>query len=186
MLPRVLSEYDIRRPLTSTGTNLLGMVKHLTLSEARYFGDPYSGCAPLIVGVFSRAAKNLNSSSVQPVRLDNGQTPVATWVYPALQQIAIPIPLLPKPVRMAVEHVHGRGVTGIAGDDVKTLASLVAANPLTVPEPSLVTPTVTVPHGNQRPVEGVCGPDLQATVIQVRGEHETDLLGLVNYGCLLD
>ena len=33
-----LSEYDVRRPLTRTGTNLLGLVKHLTLSEARYFG----------------------------------------------------------------------------------------------------------------------------------------------------
>ncbi|MGA8115593.1 MAG: DinB family protein [Actinocatenispora sp.] len=34
-----LSEYDIRRPLTETGTNLLGLVKHLTLSESRYFGE---------------------------------------------------------------------------------------------------------------------------------------------------
>jgi hypothetical protein len=33
-----LSEYDIRRPLTSTGTNLLGLVKHLSHTEARYFG----------------------------------------------------------------------------------------------------------------------------------------------------
>ncbi len=33
-----LSEYDVRRPLTRTGTNLLGLVKHLTLSEAGYFG----------------------------------------------------------------------------------------------------------------------------------------------------
>ncbi len=34
-----LSEYDARRPLTRTGTNLLGLIKHLTLSEARYFGE---------------------------------------------------------------------------------------------------------------------------------------------------
>jgi hypothetical protein len=34
-----LSEYDVRRPLTRTGTNLLGLIKHLTLSEARYFGE---------------------------------------------------------------------------------------------------------------------------------------------------
>ena len=33
-----LSEYDVRRPLTATGTNLLGLVKHLTLSEACYLG----------------------------------------------------------------------------------------------------------------------------------------------------
>ena len=36
-----LGEYDIRRPLTSTGTNLLGLVKHLTLSESRYFGEVF-------------------------------------------------------------------------------------------------------------------------------------------------
>lgn len=34
-----LSEYDARRPLTRTGTNLLGLVKHLALCEARYFGE---------------------------------------------------------------------------------------------------------------------------------------------------
>jgi hypothetical protein len=33
-----LSEYDIRRPLTSTGTSLLGLVKHSATWEARYFG----------------------------------------------------------------------------------------------------------------------------------------------------
>jgi hypothetical protein len=36
-----LSEYDVRRPLTATGTNLLGLVKHLSLSEARYFGEVF-------------------------------------------------------------------------------------------------------------------------------------------------
>lgn len=33
-----LSEYDLRRPLTGTGTNLLGLVKHLAIGEAWYFG----------------------------------------------------------------------------------------------------------------------------------------------------
>ncbi|WP_103347526.1 DinB family protein [Amycolatopsis sp. CA-128772] len=37
-----LGEYDIRRPLTRTGTNLLGLVKHLTLTEARYFGEVFA------------------------------------------------------------------------------------------------------------------------------------------------
>jgi hypothetical protein len=36
-----LSEYDIRRPLTPTGTNLLGLVKHLSVVEARYFGESF-------------------------------------------------------------------------------------------------------------------------------------------------
>jgi Protein of unknown function (DUF664) len=36
-----LSEYDVRRPLTCTGTNLLGLIKHLSTSEAWYFGDVF-------------------------------------------------------------------------------------------------------------------------------------------------
>ena len=34
-----LSEYDVRRPLTPTGTNLLGLVKHVASVEAGYLGD---------------------------------------------------------------------------------------------------------------------------------------------------
>ena len=36
-----LCEYDIRRPLTSTGTNLLGLIKHLAVWESRYFGEVF-------------------------------------------------------------------------------------------------------------------------------------------------
>jgi len=36
-----LSEYDGRRPLTPTGTNLLGLVKHLASVEAGYFGATF-------------------------------------------------------------------------------------------------------------------------------------------------
>jgi uncharacterized damage-inducible protein DinB len=36
-----LSEYDVRRPLVATGTNLLGLVKHLALVEQGYFGDTF-------------------------------------------------------------------------------------------------------------------------------------------------
>jgi uncharacterized damage-inducible protein DinB len=36
-----LSEYDIRRPLTPTGTNLLGLVKHLAGVELGYFGETF-------------------------------------------------------------------------------------------------------------------------------------------------
>ena len=36
-----LGEYDARRPLTPTGTNLLGLVKHLTITEAWYFGEVF-------------------------------------------------------------------------------------------------------------------------------------------------
>jgi uncharacterized damage-inducible protein DinB len=36
-----LSEYDVRRPLTPTGTNLLGLVKHVAGCEIAYFGDTF-------------------------------------------------------------------------------------------------------------------------------------------------
>jgi uncharacterized damage-inducible protein DinB len=46
-----LGEYDIRRPLTPTGTNLLGLVKHLAGVEAGYFGAtfgrPFPGTLPV-------------------------------------------------------------------------------------------------------------------------------------------
>ncbi|MFF2305531.1 DinB family protein [Streptomyces sp. NPDC058128] len=41
-----LSEYDVRRPVTATGTNLLGLVKHLATVEARYFGEVFARPSP--------------------------------------------------------------------------------------------------------------------------------------------
>lgn len=36
-----LDEYSVRRPMTATGTNLLGLVKHVASVEAGYFGDTF-------------------------------------------------------------------------------------------------------------------------------------------------
>ncbi len=36
-----LDEYGIRRPMTATGTNLLGLVKHVASVEAGYFGETF-------------------------------------------------------------------------------------------------------------------------------------------------
>jgi uncharacterized damage-inducible protein DinB len=36
-----LSDYDVRRPMVPTGTNLLGLVKHLAYVELGYFGDTF-------------------------------------------------------------------------------------------------------------------------------------------------
>jgi hypothetical protein len=36
-----LSGYDIRRPMTPTGTNLLGLVKHVATVEVGYFGNTF-------------------------------------------------------------------------------------------------------------------------------------------------
>ncbi len=36
-----LPEYSLRRPLTRTGTNLLGLIKHLSLGNSRYLGEVF-------------------------------------------------------------------------------------------------------------------------------------------------
>jgi uncharacterized damage-inducible protein DinB len=45
-----LSEYNIRRPMVPTGTNLLGLIKHVASVELGYFGDcfgrPFTGRLP--------------------------------------------------------------------------------------------------------------------------------------------
>jgi hypothetical protein len=41
-----LSTYDARRPLTPTGTNLLGLVKHVAGVQAGYFGETFGRAFP--------------------------------------------------------------------------------------------------------------------------------------------
>jgi hypothetical protein len=41
-----VSEYDARRPMTPSGTNLLGLVKHLTGIEHVYLGDSFGRTPP--------------------------------------------------------------------------------------------------------------------------------------------
>ena len=36
-----LSDYDVRRPMVPTGTNLLGLVKHVASVEVGYFGETF-------------------------------------------------------------------------------------------------------------------------------------------------
>lgn len=43
-----LSEYDVRRPLTPTGTNLLGLVKHLVGVEIGYLSESVGRPAPTL------------------------------------------------------------------------------------------------------------------------------------------
>ena len=53
-----LSEYDARRPLTPTGTNLLGLVKHLALVEVGYFSVPFGRPVGLVHPWFSDDAED--------------------------------------------------------------------------------------------------------------------------------
>src|SRR5215212_9118898 len=41
-----LSEYDMRRPMTPSGTNLLGLVKHLAGLEYGYLGESFDRMPP--------------------------------------------------------------------------------------------------------------------------------------------
>jgi uncharacterized damage-inducible protein DinB len=41
-----LGEYDVRRPMTPTGTNLLGLLKHLAYVEMGYFGPTFGRPVP--------------------------------------------------------------------------------------------------------------------------------------------
>jgi uncharacterized damage-inducible protein DinB len=41
-----VSEYDARRPMTPTGTNLLGLLKHLAYVEMGYFGPTFGRPVP--------------------------------------------------------------------------------------------------------------------------------------------
>jgi hypothetical protein len=52
-----LSEYDVRRPLTPTGTNLLGLVKHLASVEAGYFGETFDRPFPERLPWFEEGAE---------------------------------------------------------------------------------------------------------------------------------
>jgi uncharacterized damage-inducible protein DinB len=42
-----LTDYDARRPLTPTGTNVLGVVKHVASMEIGYFGEVFDRPAPI-------------------------------------------------------------------------------------------------------------------------------------------
>ena len=48
-----LGEYDIRRPLTPTGTNLLGLVKHSTATHLGYFGEVFGRSSHSLGACFS-------------------------------------------------------------------------------------------------------------------------------------
>ncbi|MFJ5234656.1 DinB family protein [Kitasatospora sp. NPDC088391] len=56
-----LSEYDVRRPVTPTGTNLLGLVKHLTGAEAAYLGSAFGRPFPGAPGLWVAGAAEPNA-----------------------------------------------------------------------------------------------------------------------------
>jgi uncharacterized damage-inducible protein DinB len=53
-----LSEYDARRPMTATGTNLLGLVKHVASVSAEYFGAVFGRPFPETLPWFAEGAED--------------------------------------------------------------------------------------------------------------------------------
>ncbi len=51
------AEYDVRRPMTPTGTNLLGLLKHLAYVEMGYFGPTFGRPVPEVEPWLSEAAE---------------------------------------------------------------------------------------------------------------------------------
>ena len=110
-----LSDYDVRRPMTRTGTNLLGIVKHVAMVESGYLGSCFeravAGPAPrfdpgeensdmwasvdesrdLIVDYYHRVAEN-SAATVDAFALDARGT-VAHWPeerrHPTLQELLV-------------------------------------------------------------------------------------------------
>lgn len=55
-----LDEHDIRRPMTPTGTNLLGLVKHCAGVEAGYFGECFGRMVPDLPAWYSEMEDDPN------------------------------------------------------------------------------------------------------------------------------
>lgn len=53
-----LSDYDVRRPLTPTATNLLGLVKHVASVSADYFGSVFGRPFPEPLPWFAEGAED--------------------------------------------------------------------------------------------------------------------------------
>jgi len=53
-----LEEYDARRPMTRTGLNLLGLVKHLAFFEASYFGFVFGRPYPEVIPAVDESFQN--------------------------------------------------------------------------------------------------------------------------------
>ena len=52
-----LGEYDARRPMTATGTNLLGLVKHVASVQVGYFGEVFGRPSSLVLPWLADDAK---------------------------------------------------------------------------------------------------------------------------------
>jgi hypothetical protein len=138
-------EYDARRPLTPTGTNLLGLVKHLACVEVGYFADtfarPFAGKLPwdesdpnsdmfaapdesreFITGLYRRVWAH-SDATIETLALDaQGRVP---W-WPAERN---PVTLHHVLVRVIAETSQHAGHADIIRESVDGMAGLSADRP---------------------------------------------------------
>ena len=72
-----LSEYDVRRPLTPTGTNLLGLVKHVASTGAEYFGAVFDRPFPETLPWFAQDAEE--NADMWATAQETRESIIALW-----------------------------------------------------------------------------------------------------------
>ena len=87
--PEGLAEYDVRRPLTPSGTNLLGLVKHLTMTEAWYFGEVFGRPFPERLPWRDGAADERSDDAVLAAYFDHKLQLADMWVTEDESQVEI-------------------------------------------------------------------------------------------------
>jgi hypothetical protein len=121
-----LSEYDVRRPMTPTGTNLLGLIKHLAGIELGYLGIAVGRPIPVplpwvddgsiwervdlwataaesrddIIGLY-RTAWQHSDGSIEQLGLD---APASVWWWPEEQRTTTLGSLLVRVVAETAQH----------------------------------------------------------------------------------
>ena len=150
-----LPEYDVRRPLTRTGTNLLGLVKHLTLCEAGYLGAIFDRPYPDPIPTFDDPA--FDNRDHLWVTETESRTDILAGYRQACEHAdatieALPIdasdsPLVAPAARQAVQR-HGpcrdRDQRGISGTPTSSGSSSTAHSARTPPR----SPRRTKPTGS--------------------------------------
>jgi hypothetical protein len=71
-----LGEYDIRRPITVTGTNLLGLVKHNSVTHVRYFGEVFGRAREILLPWMAEGADPNSEMWAAP---DESRDDIVAW-----------------------------------------------------------------------------------------------------------
>jgi hypothetical protein len=77
-----LSQYDMRRPLTPTGTNLLGLVKHSTATHLGYFGEVFGRAGDTSARRWRSRGRRRSAPSLAAVVTGDAEPNAEFWATP--------------------------------------------------------------------------------------------------------